>query len=107
MLGAVPPAMEHMWCFSQGIYDQAKLLVPRNSIENYQSTEYWCYFANIHGFKDTSRGDVNGDGEVNIGDINMVIDAIISGNYSVGDVNDYGEVNISDITDIIDCMLSE
>ena len=50
--------------------------------------------------------DVNGDGEVNISDINAVIDAILSGNHSVGDVNGDHEVNISDVSDIIDYILT-
>lgn len=51
-------------------------------------------------------GDVNGDGEVNIADINAVIDMIMSGRYDVkGDVNRDGEVNIADINVIIDIIL--
>ena len=51
------------------------------------------------------RGDVNGDGEVNIIDVNLVIDSILSGNYrSECDVNDDKEVNIVDIDDIIKCI---
>ena len=49
--------------------------------------------------------DVNGDGEVNISDINLVIDSILRGR-TVGDCNGDGEVNISDISDIIDYMLT-
>ena len=51
-------------------------------------------------------GDVNGDGEVNIADINTVIDAILS---NIGDprcdVNNDGEVNIADINVIISIIL--
>ena len=51
--------------------------------------------------------DVNGDGEVNISDINAVIDIILSGNIGTyaADVNRDGEVNISDVSDIIDAIL--
>lgn len=49
--------------------------------------------------------DVNGDGEVNISDINMVIDSILRGG-TIGDCNGDGEVNISDISDIIDYMIT-
>ena len=52
-------------------------------------------------------GDVNGDGEVNIADINTVIDMILSGNLSLaGDVNGDGEVNIADVNALIDMILS-
>ena len=50
--------------------------------------------------------DVNGDGEVNIGDVNAVIDAILSGHtVALADVNGDGEVNIADVNAVIDCIL--
>lgn len=50
--------------------------------------------------------DVNGDGEVNIADINAVINMILSGSINtMGDVNRDGEVNIADINAIINRIL--
>ena len=55
---------------------------------------------------DDSRFDVNGDGEVNIADVNMIIDLILSGSVSgKGDVNGDGEVNIADVNALIDRIL--
>ncbi len=54
-------------------------------------------------------GDVNGDGEVNIADINALIDIILGGtDNSEGrsDVNRDGEVNIADINAVIDIILN-
>ena len=52
-------------------------------------------------------GDVNGDGEVNIADVNAVIDMILSGNTAAsGDVNGDGEVNIADVNTLIDMILT-
>ena len=52
-------------------------------------------------------GDVNGDGEVNIADINAVIDLILKGTTDThADVNGDGEVNIADINAIIDIILN-
>ena len=52
-------------------------------------------------------GDVNGDGEVNVADVNAVIDMILSGNMTAaGDVNGEGEVNIADINTLISIILS-
>ena len=49
---------------------------------------------------------MNGDGEVNIADVNAVIDLILTGRSSAaGDVNGDGEVNIADINSIIDLIL--
>lgn len=51
-------------------------------------------------------GDVNGDGEVNISDVNAVIDMILSqSGDSAGDVNGDGEVNIADVNAVIDLIL--
>ena len=51
-------------------------------------------------------GDVNGDGNVNIGDINSVIDMILKGQFDPsGDVNGDGAVNIGDINALIDIIL--
>ena len=55
----------------------------------------------------TLAGDVNGDGEVNIADVNAVIDLILSGNTAdSADVNGDGEVNIADVNAVIDIILS-
>lgn len=55
--------------------------------------------------------DVNGDGEVNISDVNTVISIILGGHADAdttrrADVNGDGEVNISDVNTIIDDILS-
>ena len=55
----------------------------------------------------TIRGDVNGDGEINIADVNAVIDVILSTNSSgPADVNGDGEVNIADVNAVIDKILN-
>ena len=54
------------------------------------------------------KGDVNGDGEVNIADINAVIAVILGGGGSntSGDVNADGEINIADVNAIINIILN-
>jgi len=55
----------------------------------------------------TKKGDVNGDGEVSIGDVNAVIDFILNAQYSeVADVNEDGEVTIGDVNAVIDIILN-
>ena len=51
-------------------------------------------------------GDVNGDGEVNIADVNAVINMILDTPAENGDVNGDGEVNIADVNAIIDIILN-
>lgn len=52
------------------------------------------------------KGDVNGDGEVNIADINAAINVILGGGSNTSaDVNADGEINIADINAIINIIL--
>lgn len=52
-------------------------------------------------------GDVNGDGEVNVGDVNQLIDAILSGGESQRfDVNGDGEISVADISLVISIILA-
>ena len=54
------------------------------------------------------KGDVNGDGEVNIADVNALIDILLTGvDNSEGrsDVNEDGEVSIADVNTLIDIIL--
>ncbi len=53
-----------------------------------------------------TTGDVNGDGEVNIGDVNALIALILNGaSRPDADVNGDGEVNIADVNAVIDIIL--
>ena len=52
-------------------------------------------------------GDVNGDGTVNITDVNQVINSILKGDYNAdADANFDGVVNISDVNQIINIILT-
>lgn len=64
------------------------------------------YFSKDAVPQDFTRGDVNGDGEVNIADVNTVVDAILNDNNMNCDVNGDNEVNIADINAIIDIILN-
>ena len=53
-------------------------------------------------------GDVNGDNEVNIADVNAVVGIILDGNgfTAAADVNGDGEINIADIYAVINIILT-
>ena len=52
-------------------------------------------------------GDVNGDGAINISDVNALIDLILRSAYSsAGDVNGDGSVNITDINVLINMIIA-
>jgi hypothetical protein len=85
------------------------LMVPEGSETDYQKADVWKKFTNIVGvdFGIVITGDVNGDREVNIADVNGMIDVILFG-LDAGeeaDVNGDGEINIADINALIDIIL--
>ena len=90
-----------------GDYSGRRLHVLQGTADAYRVDENWYpYFGQIVG--DLSIGDVNGDLEVNIADVNAVIDQILAGNYSaIGDVNGDGEVNIADVNAVNDIILDK
>lgn len=78
---------------------------------------WWGYDQNVISFTDGShfvipaaymRGDVNGDGEVNIADVTSLIDLLLSAGETTpaADSNADGEVNIADVTALVDYLLS-
>ncbi len=74
---------------------------------NTHTTAYGPVISFVYRAQQSSpQGDVNGDGEVNIADVNAVIDMILSGTYlAQGDVNADGETNIADVSTLIDLIL--
>lgn len=93
------------------VYDKATLYVPKRAVETYRQADDWGRFVNIVGIDvpedPVVPGDVNGDGVVNISDLNNVVNDILSGKGdSVMDVNGDGSVNISDINIIVQTILT-
>ena len=79
----IAPTMENENCFS--LYEGVKLYIPIGSRDSYMSTNYWNKFTEViekkMDYNGPVTGDVNGDGEVNIADINFIIDIIIRGHH--------------------------
>ena len=69
------------------------------------------YFSNEAGGSEIQPGDVNMDGDVNISDVTMLIDYLLSGvgsniDLTAADVDGDGDINIADVTLLIDLLLS-
>lgn len=83
----------------------ATLYVPRGSVEKYKSLSGWNKFKYIREFV-TLVGDVNGDGKVDVADINAIINTILEyGSLGYEDVNEDGKVDVADINAVINIIL--
>ena len=92
-------------------YSDRTLHVPHGTAEAYRADECWNpYFGQIVDdlMPDILPGDVNGDLEINIADVNSLIDIIVDGNGDTpaADVNGDGEINIADVNAVIEIILS-
>jgi hypothetical protein len=107
--GNIPAEVDNPDVFYRPIYNTARLFVPAGARPLYKSTGIWPWFKTIIGINiGMPYGDVNGDGEVNIADVNVVINRINLGEGdqdSLLDLNGDGEVNIADVNTVIDLIL--
>lgn len=106
-MAQVPPMMASDNCFTTTAYDNATLYVPSASLNSYKGTDYWNLFFQAYG---NTPGDVNGDGNISINDVTVLIDVLLGGSDSAipsnMDVNGDGNVSIGDATALIDMLLS-
>jgi len=101
-----PPSLPESG-FSTTAYSNAPLYVPAASLQAYQSTEYWNKFTTIRAI-----GDIDGDGQVTVSDINVIINMMAgmddgSIDTTIADVDGDGQVTLSDINVIIDIILGK
>ena len=63
---------------------------------------------NVYIFQSCKRGDVNGDGQVNIADVTALVDLLLSGGTppTSCDCNQDGKINIADVSTLIDGILN-
>jgi hypothetical protein len=80
--------------------------VPYGTAAAYQADKNWYpYFGQI--VENSVPGDVNGDGDVDIADVNAVIDIItgVDDPVDTADVNGDGEITIGDMNAVVDIIV--
>ena len=92
---------------AEALYEQATLFVPNESVEAYRAHEEWGKFMRIVPFIGAGPGDINGDGNIAIGDVTNLIDMLLAGEElpAYVDVNGDGMVTIADVAALIDMLL--
>ena len=100
------------YAFTSSQFINAHVYVPIESYNDYRNADTWCKFVSISGVTyppEFIKGDVDGSGEVTIGDVTALIDYLLGGgsiDTQAADVDGSGEVTIGDVTAIIDFLLS-
>ena len=89
-----------------------KLYVTYGRVEEYRNADQWKDFANIIGNLEPPviKGDVNGDGKVNVSDVTALVNMIlgtIPKDLARGDINGDGNVNVSDVTALVNIILGQ
>ena len=113
-MATMPPVAESG--FEADVYAVATLYVPLNSLEAYQTAEVWREFQHIEGIETGDDpqpgklGDLNGDGVVDVADVNICINIILELNNdpdvkALADLTGEGNVDISDVNAIINIIL--
>ena len=85
------------------------LYVPVGSLAAYRATPAWNSFSKIVEEADAVLGDLNGDGQVDISDVNAVINMMLgkSPQTPEGDLTGDVNVDISDVNAVINLMLGK
>ena len=110
--GNVPPIIENGNCFTWTCYTQATLKVPNEALTSYKSADYWKRFVNIQEMGGMMYGDMDSDGHINITDVTLLIDLLLSSDPNdehqplIGDIDNDGHINITDVTSLIDLLLN-
>ena len=106
-LALVPPTLNNQSCFT--VYDQARLVVPQDALEAYNTAQYWKLFNKIIAIEQI--GDADGNGVISISDVTALIDYLLSSdessiNLDAADCDGNGRLSIADVTALIDYLLS-
>ena len=85
----------------------ADLFVPKGCYLKYKEAEYWYKFRFIAEIN-VATGDIDGDGEINVGDVTALVNKLLNAasfDDAMCDINGDGEVNVTDVTSLINMIL--
>ena len=101
------------YAFTPAQFQNAIVHVPDGTIDAYRAAETWKkfrYFSNTYYEPEYIPGDVDGDGEVSISDVTVLIDYLLGSitaiDVNAADLDSDGEISISDVSALIDKLLN-
>ena len=94
------------------VYSKATLRVHNDCLDKYKGASHWHRFFNIESIEgDGIKGDVNGDGVVDITDANTLITVTrgkdTASKYAGADVTGDGVVDIADVNAVLNIILGK
>ena len=102
--------------FDEAVYTAATLYVPRGSKDAYAAHENWGKFVNIEEIDvetpELETGDLNGDGNVDVTDVSILIDVVLGKDVALADgavcdLNGDGNTDVTDVSLLIDIILGK
>lgn len=112
VMNRIDPPMINV-TFSNKQYMNSQLIVPKQCLEKYQSTFPWSNFWNISTFDgefEAMLGDLNGDEQVDVSDVDVLIDMVLgkrTGDITAADLDGNGTIDVADVNLIIDIVLGK
>ena len=104
MRSIAPPLMADSTTFERyGVFSQATLRVPVQSLTAYRTTDYWNRFPSI-----IALGDITSDDCIDVSDVVALLDQLLTGNLAdnrIADLTDDGDISIDDVVALIDLLL--
>ncbi|MBR6284539.1 MAG: leucine-rich repeat protein [Muribaculaceae bacterium] len=96
--------------FSPNVFYTATVHVPKGSLSSYYSAPVWMRFDNYIDDADAFvvKGDLTGDGCVDINDVNAMVNLILGRSslyHDQADVTADGKVNVADLNAVVNIML--
>ncbi len=105
---ATTPQHINVTTFKDVNTSDCKLLVPKQSLGLYSEADIWKEFNPIEPIDMGVTGDLNGDMEVNTGDVSALYKAVLAGDTnSLYDLNGDGSVNTGDVSALYKIILGQ
>lgn len=100
------------YAFTSAQFRNASVHIPDGTMSAYSTADTWKkfnYLINTYYEPDFMIGDVDGDGQVSIGDVSALIDYLLNGleiNMDSADMDQDSQVGIGDVSALIDYILN-